>query len=615
MKKKLIALSVAAVLSVSSVMSASAATWADVLKNINTDRKIDVGADIEQRRNGTSDAYADGTINVEVSSADEEKSFDYKATLYMKNVQETFRDYYSKALLLCTGDAALKTELDNMPVRGEFNIEVEFPSTMTIPTDMVNTLGEMKGFNEEAKKIFIDTKREIVGNVLKITVKVKNPTDDTKDYVTVKELYDDDKLTYLQDLTFTCEGVAVKGLGTHTIIGKIAGKNVIGTDSLNPLGTVTYTAVQVQDGADSGKTSINESVVLATPTPAPTPIPGGGSGGSGSTGGSGIIAGGNTGVITPTVSPEPGTTGDAIVPAAAETAATLDRDNHYAYIIGYPDGSVQPSGSITRAEVATIFFRLMTDDSRAQLWSKTNDYSDVNAGDWYNNAISTMTAAKVVNGYSDGTFKPNATITRAEFAAIAARFINGRYVGTDKFSDISGHWAAELINRAAHTGWINGYEDHTFKPDQNITRAEAMTLVNNVLNRHVAISGLSENMTVWNDNSESEWYYTAVQEATNSHAYTKTDGNETWTGIQPARDWSELEKALSEADSAKEPEATPEPTQTPDGGTSGPGAIDGDDTDAVTPTDSPEPEASAEPEATAEPEASATPEPMDAPEK
>ncbi len=607
MKKKLIALSVAAVLSASSVMSASAATWADVLKNINTDRKIDVGADIEQRRNGTSDAYADGTINVEVSSADEEKSFDYKATLYMENVRKTFQEYYDAALLLCTGDDTLKTELDNMPVRGEFNIEVEFPSTMTVPTDMVNTQGEMKGFNEEAKKIFIDTKREIVGNVLKITVKVKNPTDDTKDYVTVKELYDDDKFTYLQDLTLTCEGVTVKGLGTHTITGKIAGKNVIGTDSLNPLGTVTYTAVQVQDGADSGKTSINESVVLATPTPAP--IPGGGSGGSGSTGGSGIIAGGNTGVITPTASPEPGTTGDAIVPAAAETTATLDRDNHYAYIIGYPDGSVQPSGSITRAEVATIFFRLLTDDSRAQLWSKTNDYSDVNADDWYNNAISTMTAAKVVNGYSDGTFKPNATITRAEFAAIAARFINGRYVGTDKFSDISGHWAAELINRAAHTGWVNGYEDHTFKPDQNITRAEAMTLVNNVLNRHVEISGLSENMTVWNDNSESEWYYTAVQEATNSHAYTKTDGNEAWTGIQPARDWSELEKALSEADSAKEPEATatPEPTQTPE--------ASAEPEATASPEVSPEPEASAEPEATAEPEASATPEPMDAPEK
>ena len=172
MKKKLIALSVAAVLSVSSVMSASAATWADVLKNINTDRKIDVGADIEQRRNGTSDAYADGTINVEVSSADEEKSFDYKATLYMKNVQETFRDYYSKALLLCTGDAALKTELDNMPVRGEFNIEVEFPSTMTIPTDMVNTLGEMKGFNEEAKKIFegLSKHSDLVFNQAKMVV-------------------------------------------------------------------------------------------------------------------------------------------------------------------------------------------------------------------------------------------------------------------------------------------------------------------------------------------------------------------------------------------------------------------------------------------------------------
>ena len=161
----------------------------------------------------------------------------------------------------------------------------------------------------------------------------------------------------------------------------------------------------------------------------------------------------------------------------------LNLDDHDAYIQGYPDGRVKPQNNITRAEVATIFFRLLTDDARDYYYSTDSGFSDVNPGDWYNTAVATMVQAGILNGYSDGTFKPNASITRAEFATIAARFLSNPYSTKDRFYDTEGHWAEVYINRAAEIGWIGGYPDGSFKPDRYITRAEAVTLVNNVLGR------------------------------------------------------------------------------------------------------------------------------------
>ena len=231
---------------------------------------------------------------------------------------------------------------------------------------------------------------------------------------------------------------------------------------------------------------------------------------------------------------------------------SLNHDDHYAYIIGYPNGDVKPNGMITRAEVATIFFRLLTDESRAKYWGKLNSYSDVKDVDWFNNAISTISNAGIVKGYLDGSFRPAAPITRAEFAAIAARFDSGTYRGDDRFTDIDGHWANEYINRAAARGWIKGYGDGTFKPNQPITRAEAMTLINGVLNRVPESAGaLSGDMITWSDNANmNEWYYIAVQEATNSH-YWEPDGNyEKWLGMREVRDWSALEQMASTSSSA-----------------------------------------------------------------
>ena len=225
----------------------------------------------------------------------------------------------------------------------------------------------------------------------------------------------------------------------------------------------------------------------------------------------------------------------------------LNGDDHFAYIVGYPNGNVEPNGNITRAEVATIFFRLLTEEVRTANSTQSNSLSDVTRGQWFNHAVSTLSSMGIVKGHNDGTFAPNAPITRAEFAAIAARFDDKNTDTSSKFTDIASHWAKNEIGIAANKGWINGYPDGTFRPNQYITRAEAMTLVNRVLNRLLENSSdLLDSMIKWPDNSDaSAWYYLAVQEATNSHAYSdksKDDKYEKWTTIRDARDWTELEK-------------------------------------------------------------------------
>lgn len=229
-----------------------------------------------------------------------------------------------------------------------------------------------------------------------------------------------------------------------------------------------------------------------------------------------------------------------------DDALGLNTTDHFAYIVGYGNGEVRPQNNITRAEVATIFFRLLTDDVRDENLTKINRYSDVASADWYNTAVSTLSSMGIITGYPDGTFRPNAAITRAEFAAIAARFDNDGDKTAAKFSDIATHWAKDEISIAYNNGWITGYPDGTFGPQRDITRAETMTLVNRVLNRQPETEDdLLPNMTVWTDNANPKaWYYLAVQEATNSHYYKfKTNSKyEKWTELRETRDWTQLEK-------------------------------------------------------------------------
>ena len=225
------------------------------------------------------------------------------------------------------------------------------------------------------------------------------------------------------------------------------------------------------------------------------------------------------------------------------TPDLLNDSDHFAYVIGYMDGNVRPYGLISRAETTTIFFRLLKDSVRDGNLLTSNTYTDVPDDYWANTAISTMTGLGIVQGRSTTTFDPKAPITRAQFAAICARFDTGKSNGEQTFSDIQGHWAEKYIQRAAELGWIKGFEDGTFRPDTYITRAQAMTMINRVLNRIPEDeSDLLPGMNIWPDCNPGDWFYLAVQEATNSHDFEHKAGNyETWTSLNEDPDWTRYE--------------------------------------------------------------------------
>ncbi len=238
----------------------------------------------------------------------------------------------------------------------------------------------------------------------------------------------------------------------------------------------------------------------------------------------------------------------------------LNTDDHYSYIIGYKDGYLRPYGTITRGEVATIFFRLLTDEARDKYWSQTNNYSDCNSDLWCNNAISTLSNMGIIDGYTDGTFRPYGKITRAQFAKIAVGFFETtkkEYQGY--YSDVPENaWFTDYVEAASRVGLIQGFEDGTFRPNTNITRAQACVIVNRALNRKPDEDHLlpEKQMVTWPDNNPGDWYYADMQEATNSHDYTwLSKGSEKkymedWTKKLEQRDWAAFEHAWSTAHSA-----------------------------------------------------------------
>ena len=251
------------------------------------------------------------------------------------------------------------------------------------------------------------------------------------------------------------------------------------------------------------------------------------------------------------------------------TPSGLNTKDHYSYIIGYQDGTLQPYGTITRGEVATIFFRLLTDETREANWSTTNNYADCSPDLWCNNAISTLTRMGIIEGFEDGTFRPNARITRAQFAKIAVGFFETTkedYAGF--FTDVNiGAWYTEYVEAAAHVGLIEGFGDGTFRPDTNITRAQACVIVNRALGRKPDEEHLlnDDEMLTWPDNNPDDWFYADMQEATNSHDYSwitvnDKDGGrvkiENWTEKLPQRNWIAFEHAWSTAYSAPGGEVT-----------------------------------------------------------
>lgn len=242
------------------------------------------------------------------------------------------------------------------------------------------------------------------------------------------------------------------------------------------------------------------------------------------------------------------------IPEPDNSPVGLNTEDHVAYIIGYEDGTVRPGANITRAEVATIFFRLLTDETRESYWSQSSGFTDVASGAWYNNAVSTLTRAGILDGYEDGSFRPNASITRAEFTKIAVSFFkHAGGASANPFNDVpESAWYAEFVKAAAELGLIDGYEDGTFRPNAPITRAEACTIVNRTLGRAPDKDNLlpEHEMLTWPDNSRDAWYYAQIQEATNSHDYQWLGAIELWTAKLAERDWDALEKEWSNAYSA-----------------------------------------------------------------
>lgn len=242
------------------------------------------------------------------------------------------------------------------------------------------------------------------------------------------------------------------------------------------------------------------------------------------------------------------------IPEPDNSPVGLNTEDHVAYIIGYEDGTVRPGANITRAEVATIFFRLLADETRESYWSQSSGFTDVASGAWYNNAVSTLTRAGILDGYEDGSFRPNASITRAEFTKIAVSFFkHAGGASANPFNDVpDSAWYAEFVKAAAELGLIDGYEDGTFRPNAPITRAEACTIVNRTLGRAPDKDNLlpEHEMLTWPDNSRDAWYYAQIQEATNSHDYQWLGAIELWTAKLAERDWDALEKEWSNAYSA-----------------------------------------------------------------
>ena len=229
---------------------------------------------------------------------------------------------------------------------------------------------------------------------------------------------------------------------------------------------------------------------------------------------------------------------------AAILIAGLDTDDHIAYVYGYPDGTVRPDGTITRAEVTTIFYRLLTNARRDEIFTSANSFRDVDSSKWYNKAASSMAAGGYIQGYSDGTFGADKPITRAEFVAIASRFA-AKTTGFASYSDVdNGHWAARAIAVCASNGWVQGYEDGTFRPDQPITRAEAMTIINRMLGRGVSKGYICKGAVRYPDNEVGSWYYYEVLEATNDHEYRNARPFEQWirTNILRSYDMDKYER-------------------------------------------------------------------------
>ena len=556
---------------------------------------------------GTENAFQNGYILGRFSTGKTaELTGDFKSTLNMEPVRKAFEAYKNAANETVEKDSALSALLPTVPVKGEFTIDVIYDSRMQIADkDKYLETGKMTGFNDEAKEIFIDTKRTDAAdpdhegyNKFSVTVQVKAPTTEalqgvshtgswanTLVYADLEKSYE----TLLKDIDFTLPSVTVSEdpfSGTdlyYTESIDMTGSIVIGAE----MSTINFDVQQAEGGANDYRgvkdwEKISATMALLkqstggggsnarnTPAPVQTPnitVP--------------TLAPGETATPTPdasatvdpnaspapTLNPDgttpnpdvPSVTPKPFTPSNSTVPSALNGEDHMVYVIGYPEGDVRPLNNITREEIATIFYRLLTTEKRDSIYTKESGFSDVLKSRWSNKAIATMANGKYILGDAGTTnFRPADSITRAEMAAIVSRFLDTTPEiadSSDDFNDINGHWAATAIKEGVAAGWLTGYGDNSFKPDQKITRAEAMTVINRMLVRYVNEEGLVDGYVQWPDNPKDAWYYYNVIEATNSHKYdtrtfeTSADFYEKWTEMDTNWVWGDFKTQYEDPD-------------------------------------------------------------------
>lgn len=535
------------------------------------DTQINVPTDILEKFSSEAE-YKDGPLLY--TNADLTASVDVKAVVDLSSVKKAFDMYIAAGTIAAAGDAGKLETLNNTRLSGQFTVTVNIPEGAVIPDEYkTQEIGFSCVNGDFADNIYSEVSRTYIdeeeGASLVINLEIRNPENGNA-YVTAGELGENADF-YFGTLEFTCPEIIISGEGRYEFSG-----DMVGVTSIANLANIAYQAEQADNG-DSVNADLTAAVVIekagTSYTPPTTTVP------EQEPEDDKITITIDNGTEIVTIEQDLDTNGVTILnvddleiptkegraftgwyfdeagtqPAQGEIELTkdtklyagwvnitspdkLNADDHIAYVNGYPDGTVRPEANITREEVATIFYRLLTEDERAAISSTESIFSDVSQDRWSAQAISTMANGGYITGDA-GTdlFRPGDAITRAEFITIATRFLPETDVeGYDSnLSDISGHWAESAIKLGVEQGWISGYEDGTFKPEQNITRAEAMTIINRVLVRYVDAEGLCDGYSQWPDNAESSWYYYTVIEATNSHDYTREEGKylETWSEI------------------------------------------------------------------------------------
>ncbi len=519
--KKLVSLALAAALSLSSMVAFAAPNQYGIEPTAEVPVTLDT---VIGTTSANLDSYETAGEALVVETRTDSATIQAKATIDMTDFATKWDEYVTAGASLAAtnfgidADVARAAVLSYAELTGEFKVVItvdkevkkDYVSDAVVWSSNVTNL-----FSQEGMTFDAGAEQNVVTIIMEIA---EDTTNEELDAYFMGVLANPQ--TASEEMSLTLNNVTVEGAFDvpYEIKTQFVGGVTIAVPSAEDM-EVTFDETDTNFVSLKKKSTGGGGGPVATPKPTPTPVPT-----IVPTEPTETLAPGETEAPIPTVVPEIPVDNTPQIGGTA-SGAKLNYADHFAYIIGddpAADGSVavRPMDNITRAEVATIFYRLLEHESREMFRTEENHFSDVNESDWYNNAISTVVAAGIFEGYDDGTFGPNKAITRAEFAIISSRFSSLEYDGGPLFTDVVGHWAEDSINRAAVTGWINGYEDRSFRPDNKITRAEAITLINRVLYRIVHEDGhLDDGHIDFTDNDTSAWYYSAILEASNSHNY------------------------------------------------------------------------------------------------